>query len=112
MKGNHWYLVSSHGAVLFYIIIYPDCTIADICDRMALSRRTVWGIVGDLKRAGMLQVRKAGRRHHYTANMDAPFRHPTLDGIRLADVFSRVKAGAPEQGVPPVGRQAYATSVP
>ncbi len=84
---NHWYLVSSHGAVLFHIAVNPDCTIGDIADSMALTRRTVWGVIGDLRRAGMLHIRKEGRRHHYTVNLDAPFKHPTLNGFRLRAVL-------------------------
>ncbi len=87
---NHWYLVSSHGAVLFYIAVNPDCTIGDIADSMALTRRTVWGLIGDLRRAGMLHIRKEGRRHHYTVDLDAPFKHPTLNGLQLRVVMGEL----------------------
>ncbi len=70
---NHWYLVSSHGAILFYVAVRPDCTIKDIAEAMSLTRRTVWGVIGDLRRADMLHIRKEGRRHHYSVNLDAPF---------------------------------------
>ena len=40
--ANHWYVVSSHGAVLFYIAVNPDCTIREIADEMSLTQRTVW----------------------------------------------------------------------
>lgn len=87
---NHWYLVSSHGAILFYIAVNPDCTINQISEAMSLTRRTVWGVVGDLRRAGMLRVRREGRRHHYSVNLDAPFKHPVLDGISLRDVLGEL----------------------
>ncbi|TEU01434.1 MAG: MarR family transcriptional regulator, partial [Dehalococcoidia bacterium] len=44
--ANNWYLVSSHGAILFYIAVSPDCTISEIADAMSLTRRTVWGVIG------------------------------------------------------------------
>ncbi len=80
---NAWYLVSSRGNILFYVAANPDCTIRDIAEALSLTRRTVWGIIGDLRRAGMLNVRKDGRRHHYAVNLDAPFYHPTLEGYTL-----------------------------
>ena len=80
---NHWYLVSSHGSILFYIAVYPDCTIKEIAEAMSLTRRTVWGVIGNLRREGMLHVRKEGRRHHYSVNMDGPFKHPVLNGLSL-----------------------------
>ena len=87
MANSHWYLVSSHGSVLFFIAAHPDCTVGDITDGMSLTRRTVWGIVGDLRRADMLGIRRAGRNHHYRVNPDGPFLHPTIEGVRLRSVF-------------------------
>ncbi len=86
-SDNAWHHVSSHGTVLFCIAANQDCTIIDLSESLFLTRRTVWGIVGDLRRAGMLNVRKNGRRHHYSVNLDAPFRHPVLKGITLHHVL-------------------------
>ena len=94
---NHWYLVSSHGAVLFYIAVYPECTIRQIADEMALTQRTVWGLIGDLRRAGMLNVRRDGRRHHYTVNLEAPFRHPILTDLTLRSVLGAVVGRKPTE---------------
>jgi DNA-binding IclR family transcriptional regulator len=88
--ANHWYLVSSHGAVLFYIAVHPDCTIREIADDMSLTQRTVWGLIGDLRRADMLNVRREGRRHHYTVNLDATFKHPTLNGLSLKTIMGEL----------------------
>ena len=87
---NHWYLVSSHGAVLFYIAVHPECTIRKISDDMALTQRTVWGLIGDLRRAEMLNVRREGRRHHYTVNLEAPFRHPIIKDLTLKNVLGEL----------------------
>jgi hypothetical protein len=87
---NHWYLVSSHGAVLFYVAVKPGCTIRQIADDMSLTQRTVWGLIGDLRRADMLTVQREGRRHHYTVNLDSYFRHPVLQGIPLRAVLGEV----------------------
>ncbi len=88
--GNHWYLVSSHGSVLFYVAVHPDCTIREIADSMSLTQRTVWGLIGDLRRASMLDVRREGRRHHYTVNLDAQFKHPTMNGLPLRVIMGRL----------------------
>ena len=87
---NHWYLVSSHGAVLFYIAVHPECTIRQIADDMALTQRTVWVLIGDLRRAAMLNVRRDGRRHHYTVNLEAPFRHPIIKDLTLKTVLGEL----------------------
>ncbi len=92
---NGWHHVSSHGNVLFYIAANQDCTINNLSETLFLTRRTVWGIVGALRRAGMLRVRKNGRRHHYSVNLDAPFRHPVLKGITLRQVLGELVRMAP-----------------
>ena len=93
--GNQWFLSSSHGNLLFHIAANPECTIRDIADAMCLTRRTVWGVIGDLRRAGMLSIRKNGRRHHYTVNLDAPFLHPTVRDYALRDILGQVAGLSP-----------------
>ncbi len=88
--NSNFYLVSSQGAILFYIAFNPDCTIQQIADAMALTRRTVWGTVKALRRAGMVHLRRQGGRHHYTVILDAPFLHPTLNGFTLRPILGEV----------------------
>ena len=90
MAQQEWYHVSSHGAVLYCVAAEPDCTTNEIADALCLTRRTVWGIVGDLRRAGMIHVRKEGRRHRYRVNPDAPLRHPILKGYTLSSILGDI----------------------
>ena len=96
--GNQWLLSSSHGTLLFHIAANPECTIKDIANAMCLTRRTVWGGIGDLRRAGMLRIRKNGRRNHYTVNLDVPFPHPTIRGVTLRQILGQVVGQAPSHG--------------
>jgi DNA-binding transcriptional ArsR family regulator len=100
MQRTHWYLVSSHGSVLFFVAANPDCTVDDIIDGMSLTRRTVWGIVGDLRRAGMLEVRRDGRHHHYSVDLDGPFLHPTIGDVRLRTVLGLMVANGASESHP------------
>ena len=100
---NNWYLVSSHGSILFYVAVNPNCTIKEIAEAMSLTKRTVWGVIGDLRRADMLDVRKDGRRHHYSVDLDGPFKHPVLNGFSLRVILSElVKRASPKPEV--IGR--------
>ncbi len=38
----------------------------------------------------MLDVRKDGRRHHYTVNLDGPFKHPVLNGFSLRVILGEL----------------------
>ena len=90
MRQTEWYHVSSHGAVLFCIAADPGCTVTDLADILCLTRRTIWGIIGDLRGAGMLEIRKNGRVHHYHINLDAPLRHRFLKDHTLRDIVGRL----------------------
>lgn len=79
MGRDNRYHSSSHGAVLSCIAAEPDCTVNDLSNSLFLTRRTVWGIIGDLRRAGMVHVRKSGRRHHYSVNLEGSSAVPVLN---------------------------------
>jgi len=67
-SARQWRLLSSHGTVLIYIGLRPGCTVAELSGGLSLTSRTVYGTLGDLREAGLLNVRKEGRRHHYSVN--------------------------------------------
>ncbi len=92
---RQWYVLSSHGVVLLYIALHPDSTIRDIAEALFLTRRTIWGIVGDLRKGGMIHVRKEGRRHHYSLNFDARLRHPIFEGHTLISLLQLLAARIP-----------------
>ncbi len=101
MRQNDWYLVSSHGTVLFCIAADQGCTVKDLADRLCLTRRTVWGVIGDLRRTGMLKVKKNGRVNHYSLNLDAPFPHPTLEGLTLRLILTSLVRSLRRNGPSP-----------
>ena len=91
---REFYLVSSHGTALFYIAVHPGCTIHEMADVLCLTRRTLWGLVGDLRRQHMLLVRRDGREHHYYVDMGAEFVHPTLGPVPLRVILGKLSAEA------------------
>jgi DNA-binding CsgD family transcriptional regulator len=91
-NDREWYLLSSHGIVYFYIAAHPDCTVKQIGEDLFLSRRTVWGLVGDLKRAEMIAIRREGRRHRYTVRMDTKLHHPAFADNTMRQMIRRLFA--------------------
>ena len=92
---DNWYCVSAHGSVLVYVALHPDCTIRELTEALFLTPRTVWGLIGDLRRAGMLDARKDGRQNHYTVNLDAYMAYPGLETLRLRDVLGELAQAVP-----------------
>lgn len=99
-RKREWYLLSSHGIVFFFIAANPDCTIQQMSTALFISRRTVWSLVGDLKRAGMIEIRREGRTHHYTANVDFQLPHPAFGGRSMLDMVKSLMAHPPASPTP------------
>ncbi len=85
-----WRLFCSHGTVLFYVACHPGCTIRDIAHALALTQRTVWGLIGDLRRAGLLIVSRQGRRHAYTIDRVGRFPDPLISHLTLGQALEAI----------------------
>ena len=94
---DDWYLTSSHGSLLFFIVSRPGCTIAEMAEELGRTQRTIWSVVMDLQRAGMLQVQRQGRRHHYCVNPDARFELPSAGAFPLRVVVGTLASQALRQ---------------
>ncbi len=95
---RRWNLWSRQGSVLLYIALTPDATVQDIAASMSLTERAVWDHIGDLRRSGMIETRKDGRRNRYRVNLEGPFKHPTISGVTLRTILGNLSQnGAREQ---------------
>jgi hypothetical protein len=95
---DDWYLISCHGAVLFFIVSRPGCTVAEMAEGLGRTQRTIWSIVMDLQRAGMLQIQRHGRRHYYRINPDARFELPSAGEFPLLVLVGTLANQALRQG--------------
>ena len=85
-----WHVWSRHGDVVVLLALRPGSTIKEIAESLYLTERTIRDTVADLRRAGMLKIRRNGRRLHYHVNLDAPFRHPTIKGVTLRTLLGGI----------------------
>jgi hypothetical protein len=91
-NGPEWYHCSSYGTVLMHIAANPHSTTSEIAEALCLTKRSVWGAIGVLRQSEQIHVYRVGRRNHYYVNLDAPFRHPTVRGLKLRDLLEPVAA--------------------
>jgi biotin operon repressor len=96
--ASEWYHCSSYGTVLMHIAANPHSTTKEIADALSLTKRSVWGTIGALRQRGQINVVRIGRKHHYYVNMDAPFLHPTISGVKLGDLMSGLARGSAMAG--------------
>jgi hypothetical protein len=85
-----WLLVSSHGLVLCYLALHADATIKAVSAATGLTERRILTVIKDLDEAGLVSVKRVGRRNHYQVQEDARFRHETMAHVRVADFVALV----------------------
>lgn len=61
-------LFTARGRLLIQVVDKPGTTVKELSKDLFLTKRSVWGMIGELRDAGYLAVRKKGRTHHYTVS--------------------------------------------
>lgn len=92
--ASEWYHCSSYGTVLMHIAANPHSTTNEIADALCLTKRSVWGTIGALRHREQIRVVRIGRKNHYYVNLDAPFLHPTVKGVKIGDLIAGLDQSA------------------
>jgi hypothetical protein len=104
-----WSLLSPQGQVLFYIALCPDSTMKGIARAIGHTERQIWSIIRSLRHAGMLRLRRDGRRHHYSIDLDAPLTLANIEGITLRPIMGRLAEQARSR-IPDICQEADASA--
>jgi DNA-binding IclR family transcriptional regulator len=72
---HSWTFFSNYAHVLVCLAEDPHLRLRDVADRVGITERTTFRLVGELEDAGILERIKEGRRNHYLINTDAHLRH-------------------------------------
>jgi hypothetical protein len=78
-----WRMFCSHGVALFYVALHPACTVDDIAVALVVTPKTAWRLALDLRRAGLIRVRREGRRHRYWPEGEGRLPDPLLSHVTL-----------------------------
>lgn len=84
---SHWTFLTNHTHVLVVLNRDPAARIRDMASEIGITDRAVQGILSDLAAAGILRVRKAGRRNEYTINRSKRLRHPLESKVRVGELL-------------------------
>jgi DNA-binding transcriptional ArsR family regulator len=95
-----WTLVTSHGLVLLYVSVNSHATIREISERLGLTERRIADIIRDLAKAGLLRVRRKGRKNEYALAPEASFRHPIMTGLRFDEFVALFLRRGPAEPSP------------
>ena len=75
-KNDSWTFFSNHTHVLVCLTHTPQPTMRQMAIQVGITERAVQRILAKLIAAGVVSVKKEGRRNQYTIDFDQQLRHP------------------------------------
>jgi len=88
-KIENWTFFSNNAHVLVCLTHSPQPTTREIAVQVGITERAVQRIVKKMIEAGVLEVRKEGRRNRYMLDLDQQLRHP-LESHKTIGEFLRL----------------------
>ncbi|MGB5258839.1 MAG: winged helix-turn-helix domain-containing protein [Woeseiaceae bacterium] len=87
---HNWTFLSNYAHVLICLADNPDARLRDVADRVGITERTAFRLIGELEEAGILERAKEGRRNHYVINTEAHLRHAIEEHCTIGDLLNTV----------------------
>ena len=87
--GN-WTFLSNYAHVLVCLADNPDARLRDVAERVGITERTAFRLIGELEEAGILERAREGRRNHYVINTEAHLRHSIEQHCTVGDLLETI----------------------
>ena len=87
---HNWTFFSNYAHVLVCLADNPHARLRDVADRIGITERTAFRLIGELEGAGILERIKEGRRNHYSINTDAHLRHAIEEHCTVGELLETV----------------------
>jgi DNA-binding Lrp family transcriptional regulator len=95
MPAASWTFLTNHAQVLLCIARDPGIRLRDIADRVGITERSAYGIVGDLAEAGYIVKEKTGRRNRYQIQAHLPLPEPSTRERTVGEVLALLAGSEP-----------------
>lgn len=90
---HNWTFLSNYAHVLICLADNPDARLRDVADRVGVTERTAFRLVGELEEAGVIKRAREGRRNHYVVNTEAHLRHAIEEHCTVGELLETVLHG-------------------
>lgn len=85
-----WTFLSNYAHVLICLADNPDARLRDVAERVGITERTAFRLIGELEEAGVLERAREGRRNHYVINTKAHLRHANEEHCTVGALLETV----------------------
>lgn len=89
-SANNWSFFSNYAHVLVCLAENPHARLRDVADRVGITERTAFRLIGELEEAEILERVKEGRRNHYLINSDAHLRHEIEEHCTVGELLETI----------------------
>jgi len=89
-----WTFFSNNAHVLVCLTQTPQPTTREIAVQVGITERAVQRIVRRLVEAGVLTIKKDGRRNNYQINLNQQLRHPLESHKTIGEFIRLIDSGA------------------
>lgn len=87
---HNWTFLSNYAHVLVCLADNPDARLRDVADKVGITERTAFRLIGELEEAGILERAKEGRRNHYVINTKAHLRHSIEERCTVGELLETI----------------------
>ena len=84
---HQWTLLSNHAHVLVCLARDPDVRSKEVAARVGITERSVFKLISDLEKSGVIVRSKEGRCNHYDFHFDIQLRHPLEENKTVGDLI-------------------------
>jgi DNA-binding IclR family transcriptional regulator len=85
-----WTFLSNYAHVLVCLAENPNARLRDVAERVGITERTAFRLIGELEEAGVLERARQGRRNHYLINTDAHLRHGIEEHCTVGELLETI----------------------
>ena len=88
--GHNWTFLSNYAHVLICLADNPDARLRDVAEKVGVTERTAFRLVGELEEAGVIERAREGRRNHYVINTEAHLRHSIEEHCTVGQLLETI----------------------
>ena len=88
--AHQWTFFSNYAHVLVCLAENPDVRLRDVAEKVGVTERTAFRLIGELEEAGVIERAREGRRNHYMINTDAHLMHSMEEHRTVGELLQAV----------------------
>ena len=85
--AHQWTFFSNYAHVLVCLAENPHARLRDVAEKVGITERTAFRLIGELQDAGIVERVKEGRRNHYMINSDAHLKHSIEEHYTIGELL-------------------------